>query len=85
MVRQRRGRVDSCLYDRDVRRGDDLRLWQRAVLMWFGLFLAGGLQSSFLLWRLVGVFGLLVFAAALGLVELAMALWYREQRRHVRH
>jgi len=53
--------------------------------MWFGLFLAGGLQSSFLLWRLVGVFGLLVFAAALGLVELAMALWYREQRRHVRH
>jgi hypothetical protein len=78
-------RVDRYLYDLVVRQRDDLGLWRRSVLMLFGLFLSAGLNSSSLFPQLLGVFGLLVFVAALGLVEWAMALWYREQRRHARH
>ena len=81
-VRQLTGRVDRYLYDLVVRQRDDLGLWRRAVLMVFGLFLSAGLNSSSFFSQLLGLFGLLVFVAALGLVELAMALWYREQRRH---
>ena len=66
-------------------RGDDLGLFRRLMLMLFGLFLAGHLKDDFGLSWLIGVFGLLVFLAAIGVVEVAMALWYRAQRRQPGH
>ena len=66
-------------------RRDDLGLFRRALLMLFGLFLAGNLKGGVGLAWLVGVFGLLVFLAAFGVIELAMAVWYRAQRRQTPH
>jgi len=72
------------MYHHAVSQGDDLGLFRRLLLAIFGLFLAGNLAAdNGLLW-LIGAFGLLVFLAAVGVVELAMALWYRSQRRHSR-
>jgi hypothetical protein len=51
------------------------------LLALFGLMLAGNLKAGGLSW-LIGVFGLMVFLGAVGVIELAMALWYRWQRGH---
>jgi len=48
----------------------------------FGLMLAGNLKDDVGLSWIIGAFGLVVFLAAVGVIELAMALWYRSQRRH---
>ncbi|HEY0519322.1 MAG TPA: hypothetical protein VGC84_07495 [Ilumatobacteraceae bacterium] len=60
---------------------DDLGVFRRLLLALFGLMLAGNLKAGGLSW-LIGVFGLMVFLGAVGVIELAMALWYRWQRGH---
>lgn len=81
------GRVDAgCgptrLYDLVVRHGDDLGTFRRLLLALFGLLLAGNLKADVGLSWILGAFGVVVFLGAVGLIELAMALWYRSQRRH---
>ena len=49
-----------------------------------GLVLAGNLKDRPGLSWIVGVFGVVVFLAAAGILELAMALWYRSERRQPR-
>jgi hypothetical protein len=46
----------------------------------FGLILTGEVASPTLLGTIIGVFGVVVVLAASGVLELAMALWYRGQR-----
>ena len=60
---------------------DDLGTWRRFALALFGLFLMGQLDRGNAFAKVVGVFGIAVIVAACGLVELAMALWYRARRR----
>jgi hypothetical protein len=65
-----------------MRRGnDDIGLVGRLAISMLGLFLLGGLWSDNVVGLAVGVIGLALLAAATGLVELAMALWYRHSRR----
>ena len=49
--------------------------------MMLGLVLTSGFCSDSIVGWLIGIVGVLVFLAAFGVVELAMALWYRWQRR----
>jgi succinate-acetate transporter protein len=67
-----------------VRHGDDLGTFRRLLLALFGLMLAGNLTDNKGLSWIVGAFGVVVFLGAVGVIELAMALWYRSQRRHSR-
>ncbi len=60
---------------------DGISLGGRAVLVGIGLFLSQGLGSAGVVARIVGVFGVLLSAAAIGLVEIGMALWYRTRRK----
>ena len=52
----------------------------RWTLMAIGLVMSYGLFGSSVVARVVGLAGVVLFAAAIGLVELVMALWYRWQR-----
>src|SRR5205085_9447846 len=70
------------LYDRVVTKDDDLGAFRRLLLAWFGLMLTGNLQGGVGLSWMIGLFGVIVFLGAVGVIELAMALWYRSQRRH---
>jgi hypothetical protein len=47
-----------------------------------GLFLLGGLWSEDAFGVVLGVIGVVVLAASTGVVELAIAVWYRQRRRH---
>ena len=62
--------------------GDDLGTVRRLLLALFGLMLAGNLKDDVGLSWLLGAFGVVVFLGAVGVIELAMALWYRSRRRH---
>ena len=62
----------------------DLGTFRRFFLMLFGLWLASSFNKGTPLGFVVGVFGVVVFVAASGLLELAMALWYRSRRRALR-
>ena len=62
----------------------DLGMFRRFFLMLFGLWLASAFNEGTALKFVVGVFGVVVFVAASGLLELAMALWYRGRRRALR-
>ena len=62
------------------RRGrTELHYWERLVLLVFGLSVMGIDSDAdwVLAFRIIGA---LIAAAAIGLVELAMALWYRARR-----
>ena len=65
-----------------MRRGDDdIGFVGRLGLSLLGLFLVGGLWSDNVVGLALGVIGLALLAASTGMVELAMALWYRHSRR----
>ena len=72
-------------YDDLVRDRDSLGTVRRFFLMLFGLCLAGFFASGTPIGFVVGVFGIVVVVAASGLLELAMALWYRALRRASTH
>ena len=59
---------------------EGVSLGGRAVLFGIGVFLSQGRISAGVLPRIVGVAGVLLSAAAIGLVEIGMALWYRTRR-----
>jgi len=64
-----------------MRDSNQIGLGGRWTLMAIGLVMSYGLFGSSLVARVVGLVGIGLFAAAVGLVELVMALWYRSQRR----
>jgi hypothetical protein len=49
--------------------------------MMLGLVLTSGFSSDSVVGRVIGIVGVLVFLTAFGVIELAMALWYRWRRR----
>jgi hypothetical protein len=51
------------------------------AVMALGVALMSGFSSDTVVGWLIGIVGVLVFVTALGMVELAMALWYRWRRR----
>ncbi|MEO8696074.1 MAG: hypothetical protein ABI658_21325 [Acidimicrobiales bacterium] len=55
-------------------------LGSRWLLMAIGLVMSIGLFGSSLFAHVVGLAGVVLVVSAIGLVELAMALWYRWQR-----
>ena len=63
------------------RANDEIGFVGRLAVSLLGLFLMAGLWSDDIVRFALGVVGLLFFVAATGLVELAMALWYRHARR----
>jgi hypothetical protein len=65
------------------RRDDEIGVVGRLALSVLGLFLLGGLWSNDLIGLALGVIGLALLVAATGLVELAVALWYRHSRHRV--
>ena len=64
-----------------MRDAKQIGLVGRWTLMAIGFVMSYGLLGSSLVARVVGVAGVVLFAAAVGLVELVMALWYRSQRK----
>jgi hypothetical protein len=65
-----------------MRKGpDEIGLFRRFVVMLLGLELCGNAFGNPIVHATVGLAGLLIFLAALGVVELAMAVWYRSERR----
>jgi hypothetical protein len=77
-------RRPSATTERDHRARPALRYRERLLLVFFGLFVASvASQSS---WgTVVRVAGWCIVAAAIGLVELTMALYYRLRRVLQRH
>ena len=65
------------------RTNDEIGFVSRLAVSLLALFLLGGLWSDNVVGHAFGVLGLALLAAATGLVELAMALWYRHLRRTV--
>lgn len=64
-----------------MRDSTQIDLAGRWTLMAFGFVMSYGLFGSSLVARVVGLVGVVLFAAAIGVVELVIALWYRWQRR----
>ncbi len=62
------------------RRPDDLSLIGRLALMFLGLGLASTWNPESPIACLVALVGYAIFLAGLGVIELALALWYRAQR-----
>lgn len=58
-----------------------LRAWERAWLAVFGLFVATSDPDPAWLGVALTVVGVAIVLAAVGVVEVAMALYYRAQRR----
>ena len=61
-----------------------LRYGERLALILFGLSVAGIAGFDTAIRAVVSLFGLFVVLAAMGVVEVTMALWYRSQRSSVR-
>jgi hypothetical protein len=69
----------------DMRKGpDEIGLFRRFVVMVLGVELWGNSFGNPIVHVTVGLAGLLIFLAAFGVVELAMALWYRAARHRIR-
>jgi hypothetical protein len=67
-----------------MRRSDDeIGFVGRLAVSLMALFLLGGLWSGNVVGLAFGVLGLALLAVATGVVELAMALWYRHLGRTV--
>ena len=67
-----------------MRKGpDELGLFRRIVVMILGLALMSNLAGDTIPEIVLGLFGLTIFLAAFGVVELAMALWYRTKRNRI--
>lgn len=52
----------------------------RLAIMFIGVTLIGMFWSDSVIAKVAGVLGVVLFASAFGLVELAMAAWYRTRR-----
>ena len=65
-------------------RRDEIGLVGRVGIMLLGLMLGGLVWSDQLGGQILGWIGVVLFLAALGVVELVMALWYRIQRTRLR-
>jgi hypothetical protein len=65
----------------DRRRRTTLRYWERLWLMVFGLVLVRGFDSPAA--AVASVCGWFIVLAAVGVVETAIALWYRGRRSNV--
>lgn len=52
----------------------------RLAIMFIGVMLIGMFWSDSVIGKVAGVLGVVLFASAFGLVELAMAVWYRTRR-----
>ena len=63
------------------RERDEIGYVGRLAVSLLGMMLLGGLWSDDVVGVVVGLIGLALVACATGLVELAMALWYRASRR----
>lgn len=63
------------------RERNELRWWERMVLVLFGSFLVGADAGSHWVRVIVAVAGWAVILSAVGVVELAMALYYRARRQ----
>lgn len=64
-----------------MRKGkDEIGFVSRLAISLLALFLVSGLWSGNVVGLAFGAVGLALLAAATGLVELAMALWYRNLR-----
>jgi hypothetical protein len=69
----------------DMRKGPgEIGLFRRLVVMLLGIELWGNAFGNPVVHAIVGITGLLIFLAAFGVVELAMALWYRTARHRMR-
>jgi hypothetical protein len=65
-------------------RGDETGYLGRVAIMVIGLGLMGQLQGSpSLIGVLMGLLGLVLFLAAVGVIELGMAVWYRMKRHRL--
>jgi hypothetical protein len=65
-----------------VRREDaEIGLGGRLAIIALGVALMGGFRSDSLVGWIAGVVGVVLAVAAIGLVEVVMALWYRARRR----
>ena len=79
--RRRRAAPDVLCETALVSRGqDEIGLVGRLAVILLGMMLLAGLWSDNVIGVVVGVIGLALVASAIGLVELAMALWYRSPR-----
>lgn len=63
---------------------DELSLVGRFALMCLGLGLAGAWNPASPVACLVALVGYAIFLGGLGVIELALALWYRAQRQRIR-
>ena len=63
------------------RQGSDLQWWERTLLVLFGLWLSATEFGPSWLDAALGVAGLAIVMAAVGAVEVVMALYYRTQHR----
>ena len=65
-------------------RGDEIGYLGRVAIMAIALGLMGQLQGSpALIGVLMGLSGLVVFLAAVGVIELGMTVWYRLKRHRL--
>ena len=63
-----------------MRGSTEISVAGRWLLMAIGVVMSYGLLGASLVAHVVGLAGVLLFVAAIGLAELATALWYRWQR-----
>ena len=66
----------------DMTKGpDEIGLARRLVVMLLGMMLMGNLDGDSIPQMVVGLIGLTILLAGLGVIELSMALWYQAMRR----